>query len=534
MKNNNLEITIHIGRKTTILYARAGKILKESLVSSGVYVSFPCGGLARCGKCMVKFIKGAPVPNSYDLKFLTKDELEQGKRLACRCILREDCEIRLEDVLLDKEIEAETLPVGDKPDDDDEILSYGIAIDIGTTTIAMALLGKLYDGKSVLIDTVSGINHQRKFGTDVISRISYASDEAGRKRLCDSIREDLAVLINELIEKNNIEAVNLICITGNTTMLHLLRNYDTSPLGRYPYKPWNISFEWLVLKEVIGEKMSFLPKTMDDVETVIMPGISAFVGADIVAGIYAFMYPFDGKKKLFIDLGTNGEMAFCDGEKIYVTSTAAGPVFEAGGISCGVPSINGAICHLKIEKECEEFKVRSETIGNRKAVGVCGTGVLEAVSELVRNEIVDKTGLLTYKYFDSGFALCDDNPEIKLTQNDIRNVQLAKAAINAGANELVKGEKVSEILIAGGFGTHLDKDKIKYLKLLNDDLLENCETVGNSALRGAYEFLGKCLDGEDSKAKETKSIENIISCAKEIILAENDSFDEKYVEAMNF
>ena len=301
-------------------------------------------------------------------------------------------------------------------------------------------------------------------------------------------------------------------------MLHLFRGLDVESLGKYPYVPKdNNVYE----TEMFGTKL------------VTMPGISAFVGADIVAGIYyADIINEEGRKELLLDLGTNGEMAFFDGKDLKVTSTAAGPVFEGGTISCGVASVPGAICHVDIEGDSGKvFFAKVKTIGDKPPIGLCGTGVMEAVSELVRNGIVDKSGLLGDLFFDTGFAIADDG-KVSVSQQDIRNIQLAKGAVNTGLRELVGDDVPDKVYVAGGFGTNLDYDRIRYIRLFPDGFDGKAVSIGNSALKGAVKLLVEMLF--DRRKEAISEVNKIKECATEIVLANKEDFDDSFVEAMNF
>ena len=206
-------------------------------------------------------------------------------------------------------------------------------------------------------------------------------------------------------------------------------------------------------------------EVLSGTKVILVPGISAFVGADIVSGLFSIDITHHEYSLLFLDLGTNGEMAFWDGEKLFVTSTAVGPVFEAGGISCGTAAIPGAISRVNIEMDGEDPQVKVETIRDKEPIGICGTGVLEAVSELVRNKIVDETGLLTDKYFEDGFPLTGGEKPVRITQSDIRAVQLGKAALIAAQKELLQGRKPKFVEVSGGYGIGFMPDKIRHLGL---------------------------------------------------------------------
>ncbi len=526
MRNGELNVVIYTDVEKRVLKARAGRRLKELISDAGISFPQPCGGNGRCGKCVVTFVSGAPKASALDENFLSKEELESGKRLLCRCVLERDCQVELSGgaAASEESITAESVDRNDevRAEDCDK---FAIAIDIGTTTIAGALIGLTSErSECVVLDTASGVNHQRSYGADVISRIEAASDEETRRKLTELVRQDISGIIGTLVRKNGVKELSDVAITGNTTMLHLLQGYDVSGLGVYPYRAESLK------KEVItAENIGY-----------ILPGISAFVGSDIVAGIYYLGLIEDREKSLFIDLGTNGEMAFFDGKELLVTSTAAGPVFEGGGISCGVASVPGAICHVTIEtngigeSNSDDPKVSYETIGGSEPIGLCGTGVIEAVAELRRNNLINSDGLLADKYFEEGFTLCigKDHKRISINQKDIRNVQLAKAAINAGIKTLLSGEKPDKVYVAGGFGASIDEQKIRGIKLFSQNYCDNINVVGNSSLKGAIKFLDKVLLGKEDEEKE--KLKMIAGMAKEIVLAGEEGFDEKYLDALGF
>ncbi|SFQ31198.1 protein of unknown function [Butyrivibrio proteoclasticus] len=397
---------------------------------------------------------------------------------------------------------------------------YGIAIDLGTTTIAAALVG--YDGNmqtGEVACTASSVNHQRKYGADVISRIDRASDPETAKYLEQLVIQDICGLVKELSMKAKSE-VTTICIAGNTTMLHFLRGYSVLGLGKYPYSPKSLDLEVLAGEELSPELSGY--------KVTLFPGISAFVGADIVAGIFSLdMVEHPDKKSLMVDLGTNGEIVYFDGTKIYSTSTAAGPVFEGGGISCGVPAINGAIKHINIG----DFFPELDIIGNDKPIGLCGTGVLETVSELLRTGLMDDTGLLCDEYFDNGYPLTREK-DITITQSDIRNVQLAKAAVYSGIVNVLNGRDVDSFYVSGGFGSHIDIDRIKNLKMFPEDLVSKALAAGNTSLKGCIKYLVQDLMGDGEKV--LLEIKRITEISEVIQLAELDQFDSDYIEAMNF
>ena len=543
MKAKEISVTINEYGKSHTVTAQKGESLKAVLDRAGVKYALPCGGGARCGRCRIKFLKGAPIPGSYEEMFLTDEEMEEGIRILCRTVIYEDCEVELIGSLKEQGMSALTLNDEEMPDagmqtdipepsgsnEAEAEEAYGIAIDLGTTTIAAALIQSTTDGYKV-VGTSSCVNSQRKYGADVISRISAAEDAGIRQALRNTVVTDIENLIKELTTSHNITYLGkspdlkAITITGNTTMLYLLAGRDAASLGKYPY-----TAEYLQKEQMLSD---ILLDNISDISLTVLPGISAFVGADIVAGLFTLDLNKD-EKFFFLDLGTNGEMAFYDGEHLKVTSTAAGPVFEAGGISCGVASIPGAVDHVKIEGTARDHRVHIGTIGGAEPIGICGTGVMEAASELVRTGLVDETGLLTEEYFDEGVPLTDDG-RIRLTQQDIRSVQLAKAAIYTGAKTILNGKIPDKVYISGGFGSKISQENVEELHMFPGEFNGKIIAIGNSALKGAAEYTACVLSGWEAEADASAGLDLIKEKAQLTELATMDGFDEDYIAAMNF
>ncbi len=534
MKAKEITVTINEYGKSQTVKAQKGERLKAVLDRAGVKYALPCGGRAGCGRCRIKFLKGAPIPGSYEEMFLTDEETEEGIRILCRTVVYEDCEIELrgniteQDMIVEVDLKGENRGT-DGASTDGTPGAYGIAIDLGTTTIAAALIQNTADGYRV-VGTSSCVNSQRKYGADVISRISAAEDAGIRQALRNTVVTDIENLIKELTTSHNITYLGkspdlkAITITGNTTMLYLLEERDTKSLGKYPYTAEYLDKEWMLSDIMLDD--------IPDIGLTVLPGISAFVGADIVAGLFTLELNRE-EKFFFLDLGTNGEMAFYDGENLKVTSTAAGPVFEAGGISCGVASVPGAICHVRINGTGQNRRVIIDTIGGAEPIGICGTGVMEAVSELVRTGLADETGLLTEEYFDEGFPLTDDG-RIRLTQSDIRNVQLAKAAIYTGAKALLDGKIPDKVYISGGFGSKISQENVEELHMFPREFDGKIIAIGNSALKGAAEYTACVLSGWEAEADASAKLDLITDMAQLTELATMDGFDEDYIAAMNF
>lgn len=529
-------ITVKEKESTYELPCRAGQSVLDALTEHGRYFSAFCGGAGLCGKCRMRVVEGSFPVTEEDKRFFTEKELLDGWRLACRAVPKETCTVCFD---LNNEEEFEVVadvPVGKSAGSERvagvqetafgeaEAQSYGIACDIGTTTIAMSLVS-LEDGN--VCDVYTSVNHQRMYGADVISRMQASNDGKG-PAMRQSIRKDLVAGIRELLAKSGMEVsrIKKVVLAGNTTMGHLLMGYPCETLGVFPFTPVNIGTIEGSCEEIFGETVADCPVTL-------MPGISTYVGADITSGILACGMAERDEISLLIDLGTNGEMAVGNKDKILVTSTAAGPAFEGGNISCGMGSVPGAISSVRIEdagSSCRQAQI--ETIGNKPPTGLCGTGVIETVAELVRTGLVDETGLLDEELED-GFLLgqTPDGNGIFFTAKDVREVQLAKAAVRAGVEVLLRRYGISygqvdKVYLAGGFGLKINQDKAMEIGLLPAEFKGKIEAVGNSSLSGALRYLMEETAGALA--------EKIAGMSEEIALANDKDFNEFYLEYMFF
>lgn len=491
--------------------------LMEALQTQGIYLSAVCGGKGTCGKCKVQILEGEISPSKEDEKFFSYEELAKGYRLACKAFPNKKCIISL-----GENNEEEFSVISDYGETQHKTVTlkegrYGIAVDIGTTTIAMQLVDL---NKQAVVDVFTTINRQRAYGADVISRME-ASNNGKLEKLQKSILEDLNHGIYKLLQGKDI-AIEGMAIGANTTMVHLLMGYSCEGLGVFPFTPVNIDTIYTSYSELFGtDECKF--------EITILPGISTYVGGDITAGLYACDFDKREKVSVLIDLGTNGEMAIGCKDKILVTSTAAGPAFEGGNITHGTGSIAGAICNVSLENGT----VKVKTIHDSSPIGICGTGVIDVTYELVKKELVDETGLLEEAYFENGILLAKgkDGKEISFYQKDVREIQLAKSAVRAGLETLlinygVTYDDIETLFIAGGFGYKMDTQKAIGIGLLPEECKDKIETIGNSSLRGAFCYL------VDSDAKER--VHEIIRCAQEVNLSNDKKFNEFYMDYMYF
>ena len=544
------KIDVQIRNKKTehrVITVENKESLLDSFIRNACITQSICGGNGTCGKCKVQVCgtEKSDVPvTAKDKAFFSETELEEGWRLACALYPKEDMTILL-DVVDDCEYEILSRYKDDVRQmlQGDNTVECALLIDLGTTTLVFQLIEKR---TKRLIYTVTSLNSQHKYGADVISRIQAATQQkAGELRAC--IIKDLGAGIAKVAEETGIctEQIEKIVIAGNTTMIHLLMGYESSGLGRYPFTPVNMDMICEPM-DVILRMENVTARDAANPLVTIFPGISAFVGGDILSGLYALEFDKKSEINLLIDLGTNGEIALGNKDRILVASTAAGPAFEGGNISWGMGSIAGAVSSVKINRRKMErigargyanaehnYDVKIQTIYDKLPCGICGTGVIEIMAELLENKIADETGLLTDEYFDRGFPVAKtaEGEQIVLTQKDIRELQLAKAAIRAGVETLIlrygiNADEISKVYLAGGFGYFLDVKKAAVIGMLPKELIAKTEAVGNTSLAGTARFL---YDKEGNIA-----IESIRAVSEDVVLAKDSSFNELYMKFMYF
>lgn len=487
---------------------------KQSLAVAGLSLSEiingekPCGGHGKCGKCRVIARGELSEPTDTERQLLTPEEIKNKVRFACLTVALGDCEIttltyneKLQIVVDGTFPEYELNPTFKK---------YGVAVDIGTTTV----VARLYDNVGKMLGGVSRVNPQRDWGADVISRIEVALEGKSRE-LAKSIRQALDSIITELAEIAYINArdIESVVITGNTVMLSLLTEQSVEPFSHAPFETKRLFGETLTAGELE------LSNLKTETAVYLPPCISAFVGADTTCAILATQL-CKGETALLVDIGTNGEMALWHNGALTVCSTAAGPAFEGVGISMGMRGADGAIDKVSIE----DGQLKAHVIGDIEPIGICGSGLVDAVACMLTLGIVDESG-----YFENDEFIIQGH--VSITPKDIRMLQLAKSAICAGLvtmmdSEKLKTQDISTLHIAGGFGHYLNKGSAKKIGLLPKELIQREKTVGNAALVGASMIL---LNDEIKK----KAME-IARTAKTIDLSANPVFAEWYISGMLF
>lgn len=473
------KITVITPKIETVLNAPEGTVLADVLSSGGFTVPAACGRRGTCGKCAVKLISGS----------FGNDEPKNGMIRSCKAVVTGDAVIGvyfqkgegLTDFTYDAGIKKNVC---------------GIAVDIGTTTVAASLLKK--DGTVI---SRSCLNPQSAYGADVISRIEACRDGA-LPELTRLIRECIKELIKELNADG--EAEELV-VSGNATMLHLFCGVSPESMGVSPFTP-----QFTDVQHPDGAEFGIKKVT-------VLPSVSAFVGSDIVAGIYALGLHKTGKRVFLADLGTNGELVLSNKGKLFCTSTAAGPALEGACIECGVGGINGAIDKVFIENG----EIGYTTIGGEKPVGICGAGITDAMALFVSENMVDEGG-----YLENELTLCDN---VYISQKDVRQFQLAKSAIYSGIETLneavgIKTDEIDSFLISGGLGYYIDPESAFTSGLL--PRVKNIRAAGNTSLQGAL----MCI-GDDEAIEEMRRISK--SCVL-VDLGGNPKFSERFMNNMFF
>ena len=469
-------ITIPVEEGTTLLQAE---------IQAGLKPSAPCGGNGTCGKCKVTLQAGAEV-------------------LACQTIVTANMVVTVPQESAAR-ILTQSQSVQCVPDGTD---AYTLAIDIGTTTVVAYLLS----GKTgALLTQASTLNPQGQYGADVISRIQYVLDGSGQE-MQQCILAALDSLTRQAAKQAGIAPENITraAIVGNTAMHHLLLGIDPRPLITPPYMPKERLERTL-------EASGWLPISG---EIRILPNIAGFVGGDTVGCLVASRFDRREALTLLIDIGTNGEMVLGNRDRAVACSTAAGPAFEGAKISCGMRGAEGAVDHVFLK----DGKITYHVIGEKPPLGLCGSGLLDLIAVLLETGEIDEMGHLEH----GDYTLCDN---VVLTQKDVREVQLAKAAIRAGIELMAKHLAVEigaieNVLLAGAFGNYLDPASACRIGMIPPVLLEKIQPIGNAAGEGAK----LCsLSGEEFSyaarlAQETGFLE----------LAALPEFQDCYVDCLTF
>lgn len=410
---------------------------------------------------------------------------------------------------------------------------FGVAVDVGTTTVAASLV--CLDSGRVLGNAAT-LNPQKAYGQDVLARISFVMEnEDGLIKLQESIIECLNALVEQLCKETNVSFKHIynFAISANPTMMHVLLGVDPTPIGLASYTP--VFTKW---QDVPASQIGL--KATDECRVYCLPGVSAYVGADVVAGIYASKLTEEMGNAMFIDIGTNGEIVLSLNGQLFACSCAAGPALEGANISCGMRAAPGAIEDIKFMNNNFVLK----TINNKPPIGICGSGIMAAAPALLQGGFMKAGGaLLKEKDFKEGdprlkylwqegrargVHITDD---IIITQQDIRQIQLAKGAILSGFYALLQESGISiddldKVIIAGQFGAHLPPQTLIEAGLLPMGLMDKISYVGNSSHTGAY----LALTSKEARQQMERLAPNINF--KELSTMPN--YEKLFVKCLNF
>jgi uncharacterized 2Fe-2S/4Fe-4S cluster protein (DUF4445 family) len=407
---------------------------------------------------------------------------------------------------------------------------YGIAVDVGTTTVVVYLTD-LSTGN--VLDVGSTYNSQMRHGDDVITRIVYATERGGLDELKDAVVADVNTIVGSLIERHGIRPceIEAATVAGNTTMSHIFWGLDPGSIREEPYIPTANRFpSW----EAATARLDI--NTQSPVYTV--PCVASYVGGDIVAGVLASKMYRNEETALFMDIGTNGEIAIGNSEWIMAAACSAGPCFEGSGIRCGMRATSGAI--ESVEINCTTCDPVVKIVGGGSPVGICGSGMIDALSEMFLSGIVNQKGKFIegrtprIRQGEEGLEYLihrDDEvrKEIVLTEVDIENLLRAKAAIYAGVTTLLSEvgimlDDIKKVYIAGGFGNYLDVEKAVILGMLPDLPKERFVYLGNTSITGAY----LCLLSEELRG----DAERIAASMTYVELSVSRRFMDEYMSAL--
>ena len=563
-------------RENKRIHVPDGTMILEAEIQAGLEPDAPCGGQGKCGKCLVKangqIVKACQTPVQGDMeidtliseqrheilteglnrpvkfkpgifvhpvkleKAIAGDNRSDWERLVAEVRMASGMEmpsvqpnLLLASSLYEKRKEAEEwFAVHTR----DEILElkkeepniYMAAFDIGTTTV----VGYLMDGKTGKVCAIeSRMNPQAQYGADVIMRANYAL-EHGVQVLSDCIQTAIDELLHKLAMKINAEPEDIyqVSIVGNTCMHHLFLGISPASLVHAPYTP-------AVSERLVLNAGDYGLAVQERAELIMLPDIAGYVGADTCGCLLAIRQDQQKEISLMIDIGTNGEMVLGNRQRMVTCSTAAGPAFEGAKIECGMRGAAGAVDHVKYEAG----KWSYTTVGNKPAVGLCGSGLIDLVAGLLDAGMLDENGVLRSGQEKQGVFILvppergGNEKGVYLTQKDLGEVQLAKAAIAAGIQMLMERLGITEddicsVYIAGAFGNYMDPVSAGKIGLLPATLVKKVKPVGNAAGEGAKIAL--------VNEKEMLEMDELVRKIEFVELAASADFQDYFIDELGF
>ena len=557
---------------------RRGENVRDALYRAGVELDTPCNGQGICGKCRIRVenpenVERTPHPD------ITEEQEAEGIRLACQLKPRHDITVHLLEGYTRDEyriLEGDRYPedardeAGSANPDRQEAepsgnpavriskteegfwLHYeqqepvrladweegmspkGLAIDIGTTTLVVTLL--CLDSCREL-STASSLNPQIHYGHDVVRRIQAGSTPEGLAELSNCVRDGLNLLIEEVCSDSRVGTNGIVDVVvgGNTTMLQLAAGIDPEPLGRVPFR---VGIESGTSYPASRFGLDVHPQA----RVYVPPVVHAYIGADISAGLLVCQGFFArGQSVLFVDIGTNGEMGLNAGGRYLMTSTAAGPAFEGMGLSSGSRAQIGALERVTTNGG----QIALKTIGNAPVKGICGSGIVDLTAALWKIRVIDATGRMRRPHEADGLdpdiaarlyeinekAAFHIGGKVYFTQEDVRQVQLAKSAIRAAieilmAEAQVKADEVDRVVIAGGFGYSLRPENLEGIGLLPQGMAQKVFFAGNTSRIGSVRLLRNVAN--------RRFLEEHMQQMEHICIETRPDFMELYVSSMEF
>ena len=486
--------TVLNNEETNIVSFKKGESLLAVLQREGFSVNAPCGGRGKCGNCTVTLL----TPEGHQTVCACKTPAEEGFTI----VLQEN----VDDLSWNFTADQQTVLSA-------KLEGLGAAVDLGTTSIAVSLFD-LSSGEK--LGTAGAWNEQRAYGADVITRIAYTMDHIdGLESLSSTVQHQIRHMIETLCEKQgrSWDDVKRIFLAGNTTMQHLFAALPPESIAAAPFRPLSFFTDSNALE-------------LDGKEVYMSPCASGYVGGDITAGLSALELDRAEGNHLFLDVGTNGEMALGGKNGFLTCAVACGPAFEGAGISCGMPASVGAINRFYLTED----QLRFDVIGGGLPKGICGSGLLDLAACLVSLGYISADGQLLCEGENGEEGVFSVADGVSLTSRDVRQLQLAKAAVAAGIRILLdksglRYNDIDTLWLAGGFGNRLDPKSAVMLGMLPEELLDKIRPAGNTSLAGTETAL---LSGEASRLLRIQSMCSYLE------LSSSAEFSEAFVEEMAF
>jgi len=508
-----------------------GLNLREALRREGVFLDGTCADEGTCGRCVVRILDGdAGSPSASERDMLGEDALDCGNRLACRIMLTGQLRISIDsERILEVDHTGRWKQAWDSPLWEPgrfplSFKGWGIAVDLGTTSVASALY-HLETGRPV--DIRASSNPQLPWGEEILSRLDAASrDSAEALKLREVLLNAVAGQIQDLCSRNGLspERISRIVMVGNSAMHHLALGLPVAPLLDPPFSPGCRG------EKILGPGELPLAVKLNHAVEIIFPAlVGGFVGSDASAGILAARSAGASAGAL-LDVGTNSEVAVWEGDRVFTGSAAAGPAFEGGHIRCGMRAEEGAVFQVRITGD----GVVPRVIGGGMPMGICGTGIVDLVAGMLDRGIIDGSGLVKADVHPSQFGknvVLDAEGRVFFEPRDVETVQKTKAAIAAAQEVLMKHaginlRRLERIYLAGAFGTQLNVPNAVRIGLLPPAPESSFVLAGNTALIGAsYALLSR---------EAQREVDTVAANTEHVSIAEDPDFEDAFLDHLFF